>query len=134
MNKKLIYIFAVLIAGLFVVSACEQAVGIKPARRLERGEEDERFVPINITHYLKVTTNPRDSGNVRLFSSDGRQVYYFHLFYPIPLPSNTRVVLKAISERYWTFENWSGDATGNNENITIIMDWNKSITANFRRT
>ncbi|MBS3134806.1 hypothetical protein J4406_00315 [Candidatus Woesearchaeota archaeon] len=27
MNKKLIYIFAVLVAGLFVVSACEEIVG-----------------------------------------------------------------------------------------------------------
>ena len=27
LNKKLIYIFAVLVAGLFVVSACEQAIG-----------------------------------------------------------------------------------------------------------
>ena len=27
MNKKLVYLFAVLVLGLFVVSACEQAVG-----------------------------------------------------------------------------------------------------------
>ena len=36
MNKKLIYIFAVLVAGLFVISACQEAVGV-PARQLERG-------------------------------------------------------------------------------------------------
>src|SRR3989344_8334863 len=36
MNKKLIYIFAVLVAGLFVISACQEAVGER-ARNLDRG-------------------------------------------------------------------------------------------------
>ena len=30
MNKKLIYIFVVLVAGLFVVGACQSEVGINP--------------------------------------------------------------------------------------------------------
>jgi len=29
LNKKLVYLFAVLVAGLFVMSACEQAIGAK---------------------------------------------------------------------------------------------------------
>ena len=29
MNNKLVYLFVVLVAGLFVISACEQAVGKK---------------------------------------------------------------------------------------------------------
>ena len=36
MNKKLVYIFAVLVVGLFVISACEQAVG----RKISKAEDD----------------------------------------------------------------------------------------------
>src|SRR3989344_8566109 len=38
LNKKLGYIFVVLVLGLFFISACEQGgIGAKPARQLERG-------------------------------------------------------------------------------------------------
>ena len=39
MSKKLIYIFVILVAGLFIISACEQAVGVR-ARQLDRGGAD----------------------------------------------------------------------------------------------
>ena len=127
MNKKLVYIFAVLVVGLFVVSACEQAVG-RPAinRNLDGGADD----PANITYYLNLTSSPWNSGYATLYETNGRQIGGVN---PIPFPSNTRVILRAISQRNWTFSNWSGDLIGNNENVTITMNRNKNIVANFRR-
>ena len=40
MNKKLVYIFVVLVVGLFAVSACEQAVG---RRVVNRDADDEEI-------------------------------------------------------------------------------------------
>ena len=40
MNKKLVYLFVVLVAGLFAVSACEQAVG---RRVVNRDADDEEI-------------------------------------------------------------------------------------------
>jgi len=147
LNKKLIYIFAVLVVGLFVVSACQQEVGRKINREIdidyEEVEEVNEQVVLNrsdytggdvrnITYYLNITNNPpiHNSGYVRLFRVDGRQIGGLN---PIPFPSNTRVILRAISTGNWTFSNWTGDLTGNNANITIVMNRNKNIIANFRR-
>jgi|SRR3989344_1484015 len=124
LNKKLVYIFAVLVAGLFVVSACEQAVGVRPAKPLEEGN----FIDAN--YYLKVSVNPRNSGYIR---PGGREISRSYIS---QFPSDTKVTLRAISRGNWTFEKWSGDVAKNdrtNINIIIIMDRDKKIIANFRR-
>ena len=41
------------------------------------------------------------------------------------------VTLTATPAVHWSFSNWSGDATGTSSPITIIVDGNKSVTANF---
>ena len=38
LDKKLVYLFAALVAGLFAVSACEQAVGIKVNKNIENSD------------------------------------------------------------------------------------------------
>jgi len=45
--------------------------------------------------------------------------------------SGTQVVVKATANSGYEFSNWSGDASGNTNPITITMDSAKSITANF---
>jgi len=44
----------------------------------------------------------------------------------------TEVTLKAIPSGGYEFSRWSGDACGTDNPITIYMDSNKTITANFR--
>ena len=43
----------------------------------------------------------------------------------------TTVTLQATANASYTFANWSGDASGTSNPITVVMDGNKSITANF---
>jgi len=43
----------------------------------------------------------------------------------------TDVTLTAVPDENWYFEEWTGDHTGTDEEITITMDDDKSITANF---
>ena len=45
--------------------------------------------------------------------------------------SGTSVILTATINSGYTFTSWSGDASGTTSPITIVMNGNKSITANF---
>jgi uncharacterized repeat protein (TIGR02543 family) len=47
--------------------------------------------------------------------------------------SATKVSIKATPNRGYRFSGWSGDASGTTNPITITMDSNKSIKANFIR-
>ena len=46
----------------------------------------------------------------------------------------TVVQLTAIPSAVWTFSNWSGDATGSTNPLSVTMDTNKGITATFTNT
>ncbi|MCG8605122.1 Ig-like domain-containing protein [bacterium] len=46
-------------------------------------------------------------------------------------PLGTEVLLTANPNAGWNFAGWSGDATGTASPITLTMDSNKSVTANF---
>ncbi|MDF1516783.1 MAG: ice-binding family protein [Lutibacter sp.] len=45
--------------------------------------------------------------------------------------NGTNVVLTATPNSGYAFLNWTGDATGNNNPLTVLMNGNKNITANF---
>ena len=47
--------------------------------------------------------------------------------------SGENVVLIAISNPLYLFDLWSGDASGNNDTLHIIMDADKSVTAHFNK-
>ena len=47
--------------------------------------------------------------------------------------TGTEVTIKAIPNSGYRFSNWSGDASGISNPITITMDSDKSITANFKK-
>ena len=72
MNRKIGYIFAVLVVGLFVVSACQQAVGVRPARQLDRGEIDLPQVRCGdtLTKSVRLTQNLNCNGKGLVISGD----------------------------------------------------------------
>jgi len=43
----------------------------------------------------------------------------------------TEINLTAIPEEGWSFKNWTGDIYSESKNLTIVMDNDKTITANF---
>ncbi len=43
----------------------------------------------------------------------------------------TEVILTAVPEDGWNFQGWTGDHEGDDENITVIMDEDKELTAKF---
>ena len=45
--------------------------------------------------------------------------------------SNTNVELTAVADAGYKFDNWSGDATGTTNPLSITMDADKTVTANF---
>ncbi|HEX8376835.1 MAG TPA: ice-binding family protein [Pedobacter sp.] len=46
-------------------------------------------------------------------------------------PSGTNLQIRAVPNSGYSFTNWSGDATGTNPTLDIIVNSNKNITANF---
>ena len=42
--------------------------------------------------------------------------------------------IKATASESYTFENWSGDEIGSSNIISVTMDENKTLTANFNLT
>lgn len=70
------------------------------------------------THSLSVSISPLGAGSVS--PSGGEYV------------SGGQVTLTASPTIGYTFDYWSGGASGTTSNITITMDSNKSLTANFK--
>ena len=75
---------------------------------------------------LSISVSPPTSGSVEVQSPDS-----------VSPDSNeyetdTQVELTATSSSDWEFASWSGDATGTSPTITIIMNSDKSVTANFK--
>jgi len=65
--------------------------------------------------------------NVTINSSDGGTVTPVNGIYD----EGVQVELTATAAPGYRFLNWSGDATGAYTNITVVMNGNKNITANF---
>ncbi|MBI4320071.1 MAG: hypothetical protein HY675_16390 [Chloroflexi bacterium] len=47
--------------------------------------------------------------------------------------AGTSVNLSAVPQQGWKFDGWTGDVTGNTPAITVAMDRQKAITANFSK-
>ncbi|MEN3013100.1 MAG: InlB B-repeat-containing protein [Endomicrobiia bacterium] len=74
------------------------------------------------TYTLTVNINPLGGGTV-LFNPPGGTY-----------PAGTQVTLTAKANPGYVFNNWSGDASGNSASVSIVMDSNKTVTANFTQT
>ncbi len=68
---------------------------------------------------LTTSVSPSGAGSVLLDPAGG--VY----------TAGTQVTLTAVANSGYVFSNWSGDLTGTQNPATIVMDSNKSVTANF---
>ncbi len=53
---------------------------------------------------------------------------------PVQFANGTNVVLQAIPATDWNFDNWTGSLSGSTNPQTILMNSNKSVTANFSQT
>jgi NOL1/NOP2/fmu family ribosome biogenesis protein len=77
------------------------------------------FVEDLSSYTLTININPINCGTVIINPAGG--VY----------TAGTQVELSAVGYGLYEFDSWSGDLTGNQNPITIVMDRNKTITANF---
>ena len=48
--------------------------------------------------------------------------------------SGTSVIVEAVPDSGYVFDGWSGDLSGSDNPTTMVIDCNKSITANFSQT
>jgi hypothetical protein len=53
--------------------------------------------------------------------------------YPSEYEEGSKVTVNVIANEGYEFDSWSGDATGSDNPLTLKMDRNKNITANFNR-
>lgn len=53
---------------------------------------------------------------------------------PAAFPQGTEVTIEAFPNEGWEFDYWSGDATGQEKAVTLLMDSDKSVTAHFVET
>ncbi|MCS7231217.1 MAG: InlB B-repeat-containing protein [Elusimicrobiota bacterium] len=74
------------------------------------------------TYTLTVNISPAGAGTVNLNPSGGVYV------------AGSQVTLTAQANPGYVFSSWGGDATGTSSSITIIMNSNKTVTANFTQT
>lgn len=75
-----------------------------------------------ITYSLSVSVDPSGAGSVTLTPPGGNY------------PSGTVVTLKAVPAPGYSFDHWSGDASGTSLTTTITMESDKSVGAHFTAT
>jgi len=98
---------------------------IRAQARLVTGALTSEWSPsktVNIaaeTFRLSISVSPSGSGSVNPGSGN--------------YDSETRVTLTATSVSAYVFDHWAGDASGTSPTITINMDSDKSIVANFTK-
>jgi len=68
---------------------------------------------------LTTSVNPPGAGTVSLSPPGGTY------------DSGTSVTLTALAASGYSFDDWSGDASGTSATVSVTMDSNKSVTANF---
>lgn len=79
-----------------------------------------------LCHTLTFTASPTAGGRVTADPPAGSAPCNSNQY-----PDGTMVTLTAAANATYQFGNWSGDATGTNQSITLRMDGNKTVTATF---
>lgn len=96
------------------------------------GHENDNPLAIHVDSNKSITANFFQQNKLTLVAKSGGTTD--------PSPGNysydpgTQVIIKAIANSGYQFSGWSGDASGTTNPITITMDSDKSITANFKAT
>ena len=107
MNKKLVYIFAVLVVGLFVISACEQAVG----RKISKAEDDN--VKIQRMADVEVQQAVVNIGDIDSLSDESLDANF-------QIPNNVK---EGIYEIKFTVLDENSDVFENEEKHYLLVLW-----------
>lgn len=131
----------ILVIGILLLNACADPSALRPfpppappsteettpeAEALPTSPPTEETAleveatPTPTTHTLSVTVSPSEAGSV---SPSGGQY-----------GEGSQVTLTATPASGYTFDYWHGDASGSSVTISIIMDSNRSVTAQFKVT
>ncbi|MEM4318315.1 MAG: hypothetical protein QW244_00600 [Candidatus Pacearchaeota archaeon] len=76
-----------------------------------------------VNYTLTVSVNPQEGGSVIVNDTA--------CISSVGCPAGTYVLLSAVANANYSFANWSGNASGTSNPLTIVMDSNKNIVANF---
>ena len=76
--------------------------------------------------YLKVTEDPSEGGHIRHSAGGGEGEFRFE--------SGEVVQFMAMPEDGYEFEHWSGDVSGRDPSVRLVMDGNKRVVAHFSRS
>lgn len=76
---------------------------------------------LNPIYRLKTGVNPSDGGSIGLEPSGGTYPY------------EEEVTLTAKPDEGYEFDRWSRDASGTDNQITVVMDSDKNLTAHFEK-
>jgi len=94
-----------------------------------QGHENDNPLIITIDSDISITANFIGQYTLTVASGDNGTTDPAPGSYPYN--SGTEVTIEAKPDSGYNFSNWSGDASGTTNPITITMDSDKSITANF---
>jgi uncharacterized repeat protein (TIGR02543 family) len=84
--------------------------------------DSDKSVTAIFTRVITLTTSVSPAGSGTINPSSGSY------------DSGTPVTLTATAASdYYEFDSWSGDASGTSTTITILMNSNKNVTANFKK-
>lgn len=87
------------------------------------------FTQNPVNYNLTISVSPFETGTISLSPLPQNPII------PPPYggayPQGTTVAVTANPNSGYTFDHWSGDASGNNPTIVLTMNANKNITANF---
>jgi len=84
----------------------------------DQARSEPRLSP-DVTYTIDTVASPSGGGSIKL--SPGGGTY----------EAGTEVTVTAESSEEYVFDHWTGDVTGTSNSVTVTMDANKSITANF---
>ena len=70
-----------------------------------------------VTYKLSVTVTPDGAGNVNPASGTYNE--------------NEQITINVVASPDYVFSRWSGDWSGSNNPLTLVMDSDKTLTANF---
>ncbi|MDQ3291258.1 MAG: putative Ig domain-containing protein [Bacteroidota bacterium] len=85
---------------------------------------DQKQITVKVTQLQYYTLQVGITGSGRVTREPLQEKY----------ADGTKVTLTAIPSEGYVFTGWSGDATGTNPSISLILDRNKKVTANFTAT
>ncbi|OGS21198.1 MAG: hypothetical protein A3J83_07160 [Elusimicrobia bacterium RIFOXYA2_FULL_40_6] len=125
-NSSGTYSFAGLVSGgNFTVTPSKTGFTFAPVSKsfsnLNSNQSAQNFIAsaVVVNYTLTANVSPANSGSVTLNPAGGTYT------------AGTSVQVTATTNSGYTFANWSGDASGTSNSVSVVVNSNKSVTANF---